>query len=117
MCKGPVFLVAPLCLHPRLHRQFKVDLFTVLYTFTEKAVQLHGLYVPRRSAPSITHLPGRNDGWKAFLLDFSSSVEHVTRQSIDFGVSSQDHDTATKEELESLRYKVDELSDEVGPSL
>ena len=60
--------------------------------------------------------PGRNDGWKAFLLDFSSSVEYVTRQSIDLG-DSQDHDAATKEELESLRSKVDELTDEVSPSL
>lgn len=50
-------------------------------------------------------------------MDFSSSVEYVTRQSIDLGVSSQDHDATTKEELESLRSKVDELTDEVGPSL
>ena len=50
-------------------------------------------------------------------MDFSSSVEHVTRQFIDLGVSSQDHDAATKEELESLRSKVDELTEEVGQFL
>ena len=40
----------------------------------------------------------------------------MTRQSIDLGVSSQDHDAAIEEELESLRSKVEELTDEVGPS-
>ena len=60
--------------------------------------------------------PDRDDGWKAFLLDFSSSVEYVTGQSIDIKVSSQDHDAVT-EELESLRSKVYELTDEVGPRL
>ena len=50
------------------------------------------------------------------MLDFSSSVEYVTGQTIDLKASSQDHDATIKEELESLRSKVDELTDEVGPS-
>ena len=41
----------------------------------------------------------------------------MTRQSIELGVCSQDHDTTIKEELESLRSQVDELTDEVGSSL
>ena len=57
---------------------------------------------------------GRNDGWKNFLLDFSSSVEYVTGQSIDLKVSSQDRDAVIEEELEVLRSKVGELTDEVG---
>ena len=61
--------------------------------------------------------PDRDGGWRAFLLDFSSSVEYVTGQSIDLKVSSQDHDAVTEEELESLRSKVYELTDEVGPCL
>lgn len=60
---------------------------------------------------------GRSDGWKAFLLDFSSSVEDVTGQSVDLKVSPQDNDAVVEEELESLRSKVGELTDEVGPSL
>jgi len=64
--------------------------------------------------PSGHSFPGRNDGWKAFLLDFSSSVEYVTGQSIDLKVSSQDRDGVIEEELEVLRSKVDELTDEVG---
>ena len=61
--------------------------------------------------------PDRNDGWKAFLVDFSSSVEYVTGQSIDLKISSQDHGAVIEEELESLRSKVHELTDEVGPCL
>lgn len=48
-------------------------------------------------------------------MDFSSSVEYVTGQSIDLKVSSQDQDAVIGEELEVLRSKVDELTDEVGP--
>ena len=48
------------------------------------------------------------------MLDFSSSVEYVTGQSIDPMVSSQDHDAVIEEELESLRSKVYGLTDEVG---
>ena len=48
-------------------------------------------------------------------MDFSSSVEYVTGQSIDLKVPSQDHDAVIEEELESLRSKVHELTDEVGP--
>ena len=55
---------------------------------------------------------GRNDGWKAFLLDFSSSVEYLTGQPIDIKVSPQN--TATEEELETLRCRVGELIDAVG---
>jgi hypothetical protein len=70
----------------------------------------------RTCAPSFS-FPGRSDGWKAFLLDFSASVEYVTGQPVDVKVSSRDHDTAAEEELESFRAKVDELTNEVGPDL
>ena len=41
----------------------------------------------------------------------------MTGQSIDVKVSPQDHDTVVEEELESLRSKVTELTDEVRLSL
>lgn len=50
-------------------------------------------------------------------MDFSSSVEYVTGQSIDLKVSSQDNGAVVEEELEYLRSKIDELTDEVGPCL
>jgi len=71
----------------------------------------------RVNVPLRSLISDRNDGWKTFLLDFSSSVEYVTGQAVDFKISSQDHDTVIEEELESLRSKVDELTNEVGPSL
>lgn len=64
--------------------------------------------------PSGHSFSDRNDGWRAFLLDFSSSVEYMTGQSIELEVSSQDNDAVIEGELESLRSKVDELTDEVG---
>ena len=41
----------------------------------------------------------------------------MTRQSIDLGVPSQDDDATVKEELESLRSKVGDLTDEVDQFL
>jgi hypothetical protein len=41
----------------------------------------------------------------------------VTGQPVDLETSSQDHDAAIEEELEILRSKVDQLSNEVGSFL
>lgn len=61
-------------------------------------------------------IQSRSKGWKTFLLDFSSAVEYVTGEPVDLKTSSQDHDAAIEEELETLRSKVDQLTDEVGIS-
>jgi hypothetical protein len=49
-------------------------------------------------------------------LDFSSSVEYVTGQAIDLK-TPQDHNATAEGELDTLRSKVDELTDEVGAPL
>lgn len=67
----------------------------------------------RLDIPPIFSLLDRNDGWEAFLSDFLSSVEYLTGQPINLRASSQDRG-AIKEELETLRSKVDELTEEVG---
>lgn len=53
----------------------------------------------------------------SFLLDFSSAVEYVTGQPIDLETPSKGHGTVIEEELETLRSKVYQLTDEVGPLL
>ena len=46
---------------------------------------------------------------------FAASVEHITGQELDVRAASEDGSmTVVEEELESLRAKVDELSDEVS---
>ena len=50
-------------------------------------------------------------------MDFSSAVEYVTGQPVDLKTSSQDRDAATEEGLETLRSKVDQLTNEVGTFL
>lgn len=50
-------------------------------------------------------------------MDFFSTVEHVTGQPIDLRDSSQNNNVAVEEELETLRSKVEQLSDEVGSFL
>lgn len=47
---------------------------------------------------------------------FALSVHHITGQVIDAGVRDQIPTTSVEEELEALRAKVAELSDEVGSS-
>jgi diaphanous 1 len=45
---------------------------------------------------------------------FSASVQHITGQELDVRAASEDDSmSVVEEELESLRAKVDELSDEV----
>lgn len=41
----------------------------------------------------------------------------MTGQTIELKISSQDHEAAIEEELKTLRSKVDQLTDEVGPFL
>lgn len=55
-----------------------------------------------------------DDSWKVFLRRFSISVQHITGQEIE--VKSPDESASRdimEQEVESLRVKVGELSDEV----
>jgi hypothetical protein len=55
------------------------------------------------------------ESWHGFLKRFATSVQHITGQELDINdSSSQVSSHLVEEELESLRNKVEELSDEVG---
>lgn len=59
-----------------------------------------------------------DDSWHTFMKRFASSVEHITGQELDVHPASRgDSLVVVEQELEELRAKVEELSDEVGPSL
>lgn len=53
-----------------------------------------------------------DESWHAFLKRFATSVQHITRQ--DIGVKQETSSLEiVKQELEMLRAKVDQLTDEV----
>ena len=55
-----------------------------------------------------------DDSWQLFLKRFSISVRHITGQQLEVkAASDSDAMTIFEEEVESLRRKVDELSEEV----
>ena len=55
-----------------------------------------------------------DDNWRVFLKRFASSVQDITGQEIDVKVpGDRNSRQIVEEELEVLRLKVDELSDEV----
>jgi diaphanous 1 len=60
----------------------------------------------RRLAPS-------DDSWHIFMKKFASSVQHITGQELDVKAASDNDTTIVEQELEELRAKVEELSDEV----
>lgn len=47
---------------------------------------------------------------------FASSVQQITGQALDVTAKDQGHGSSIEEELEALRAKVADLSDEVGHS-
>lgn len=98
-------------------RQLKADLFTILDRFVEQAAMLDSLSVV--SSRCILHHTNSwisDSNWRVFLKRFSTSVQHITGQEIEVKEpgESDSRDTVVQE-LESLRIKVEELSDEVNP--
>lgn len=54
-----------------------------------------------------------DDNWRVFMKRFASSVQHITGQTVDVVVGGGSPREVVEEELEVLRAKVEELSDEV----
>ncbi|KAK0190552.1 armadillo-type protein [Armillaria mellea] len=75
--------------------QLKADLLTVLDKFVEQAAMLDKF----------------DDSWHIFMKRFVASVSHITGQELEVKAASES-DHIVEEELESLRTKVEELSDE-----
>jgi archaellum component FlaC len=59
----------------------------------------------------------RDLNWKDFLEEFMSSVSRITGRVLEVEPISRGSDTIIEQELESLRTKVEELSDEVNMHL
>lgn len=57
-----------------------------------------------------------DEGWQEFMKQFTQSIRDVVR-GLDGTPTTGVHDTVIKEELDSLRTKVDDLTEEVVPSL
>jgi diaphanous 1 len=56
-----------------------------------------------------------DDSWHTFMKRFAASVQHITGQELDVkAASDSDSINVVEEELETLRTKVEELSDEVS---
>ena len=59
--------------------------------------------------------PFSDDSWRVFLKRYATSIQHITGQEVEVKAlgetSSRD---IVEQELESLRLKVEELSDEVN---
>jgi len=56
-----------------------------------------------------------DDSWHVFITRFAASVQHITGQELEVKAAS-DSDSIIEQELEALRTKVEELSDEVRVS-
>jgi hypothetical protein len=55
-----------------------------------------------------------DDSWHLFMMRFANSVQHITGQELEVkAASGSDSMTIVEQEIEALRTKVDELSDEV----
>lgn len=55
-----------------------------------------------------------DDNWQSFLKRFATSVQHITGQQLEIKAASDGVAMSIfEEEVESLRTKVDELSEEV----
>lgn len=62
--------------------------------------------------------PRSDDSWHLFMMRFTNSVQHITGQELEVrAVSEIDSITVVEQELETLRTRVDELSDEVSGSI
>ena len=55
-----------------------------------------------------------DDGWQQFIKQFAESIRHITGQNLEATLASEDRESILREELEALRSKVDELSEEVS---
>ena len=64
------------------------------------------------------HLENFDEGWRVFLRQYLASVEHIVGQQSEIRSPTLPDvgsiPTSFFEELEALRSKVEELSDEVG---
>ncbi|KAJ3556352.1 hypothetical protein NP233_g11996 [Leucocoprinus birnbaumii] len=76
--------------------QTKADMFLVLDQFVEQAAMLDNL----------------GESWHGFLKRFAASVQHITGQELSIDDASNGVSSHLVEEVESLRNKVEELSDE-----
>ncbi|CAK5262775.1 unnamed protein product [Mycena citricolor] len=77
--------------------QLKADLFKILDRFVEQAAMLDDF----------------DDGWQLFMKRFAASVVHITGQELEVNAPSDSASSSIAEqELESLRTKYEELSDE-----
>ncbi|GLB34079.1 putative diaphanous FH3 domain contatinign protein [Lyophyllum shimeji] len=75
--------------------QLKADLFAILDRFVEQAALLDNF----------------DDSWHIFIKRFAASVQHITGQELEVKAASES-DSFIEQELEELRSKVEELSDE-----
>lgn len=97
-------------------RHLKADVIYVVTRFMEQATAINDLWVIHSSVVQtcINKLLDRSDdGWQQFVKQFADSVRHITGQNLEATLASDDRETILREELESLRTKVDELTDEV----
>ncbi|KAJ7167544.1 armadillo-type protein [Mycena filopes] len=77
--------------------QLKADLFTILDQFVQQAAMLDDF----------------DDSWQIFMKRFTASVVHITGKELDVtAVSSNGSSSIVEQELEALRTKYEELSDE-----
>lgn len=58
--------------------------------------------------------PRSDDGWRQFIKRFADSVRHITSQNLEASLASEDRESVLREEMETLRSKVDELTEEVS---
>lgn len=66
------------------------------------------------SARTVIHLFHSDDSWHIFIKRFANSVQHITGQELEVRATSEnDSATFVELEMEALRTKVNELSDEV----
>lgn len=61
------------------------------------------------------HWCSSDDSWRLFMKRFGASVEHIVHDPLP-ALSEHEGDEDLQEELEHLRTKVQELSEEVGQS-
>lgn len=126
------------------YSQLKADLLSVLDKFFEHAAQLDNLFVPLfpfvpsvlpflaslisfSPSPSLGLIFISDDGWKAFMALFLQSIQPIVPEPGSFKakrsspstpcLEQQQHKgipSAFVEEIETLRTRVEELSDEVS---
>jgi len=100
-----------------IFRQLKSDLFTILDRFVEQAAILDTLWVSSCFLLIDTNyfFPFSDDSWRVFLKRYATSVRHITGQEVEVkALGETSPSDIIEQELESLRLKVEELSDEVN---